>query len=551
MRKFLVIAVILAISGCASLPMEVNVQTGPELAAPAAQELSFYTPSGPTPGAGAQEIISGFLSAGTGPQNEYAVAREFLTTDFAPRWNPDGGVLIRSGVPTFKSTGGSLQVVDVTISASVDSQGIYLDFDDPKPNSLRFQLLKEDGEWRISNAPNLTVVAAPVFAVVFKAHSLYFLDTTKNRLISDLRWFPTKASTGTKLVNALLEGPSPWLIEGVTTAIPEGTHMTIDAVRIEDGIAQVDLDANALRADALDRRLMLSQLRNTLLQISGVRDVEVSINNSAQDIAQAPIYVSPNGGSAYSLSGDGVARIAAGAGASIIGTAAMVKQENPYLFALDNSGNRVAMAAEKGIFLLEANGVSARSTKLGTQTGIASLLFDVTGRLWVFPKSAAEPIVIFDENGTQRFLSDGLEGERIAASLGNEGAKLALAVKVGNRSKIELFTVGRNQSSIPTSLNPASIVLPVVGEPISLIWHDSNSIRVLERTSSNLTALSEYPIHGPRKQLTMPPVIGVKLAVGPAALSTYLLSEDGGVWALSGSTWRRTTVDSLDISSLR
>lgn len=551
MRKFLIIAMTLAISGCASLPMDVNVQTGPELAAPAAQELTFYTPSGPTPGAGAQEIISGFLAAGTGPQSEYSVAREFLSTDFAPRWNPDGGVLIRSGVPTFKSAGGSLQVVEVTIAASVDAQGVYVDYDEPKLNSLRFQLLKEEGEWRISNAPNLTVVTAPVFSVVFKAHSLYFLDSTKNRLISDLRWFPSKASTGTKLVNALLSGPSPWLIEGVTTSIPEGTHLTIDAVRIEDGIAQVDLDANALKADALDRRLMLSQLRNTLLQISGIRDVEVSINNSAQEIVQAPISVSPNGGSAYSLSEDGVSRIAAGAGSSIIGTAALVKQENPYLFALDNSGNRVAMATESGIFLLEANGVSARSRKIGTQTEIISLFFDTTGRLWVLPKSASEPITIFDESGNQKYLSEGLVGERISASLGNEGAKLAVGLKAGNESFIQLFTVSRNQSSNPTSLNPGSILSPVIGEPVSLIWHDSNSLRVLERTSSNLTALNEYPIHGPRKQLTMPPVVGTKLSVGPASLSTYLLAEDGGVWALSGTTWRRTTIDAIDISSLR
>ena len=551
MRRALIFGLVLLLAGCAGLPTQINVQTGPELIAPTAQELSFYTPSGPNAGDSPQEIISGFLAAGTGPQNDYSVAREYLTSDFAPRWNPDGGVLLRSGSPVFRNSGGSLQVVDVNIAASVDDQGRYRDFENAETNSLRFQLSQEDGEWRISSAPNLTVVTPPVFAVVFKALSLYFLDSTKNHLISDLRWFPSRTSTGTRLVNALLAGPSDWLSSGVTTAVPENTRLTIDAVRIVDGVAQVDLDANALKADALDRRLMLSQLRNTLLQISGVSDVALSVNNSPQEIVPAPIAVSGSGGSAFAMDADGISRVAIGDSKGVLGSAALVKNQDPNLFAITDSGNRLAVSGPKGIFLSESNGISARVTQLSNVSDISALFFDTERRLWAFPSDADKSILVFDESGNQRELSEGLTGTRIGASIGNEGAKLAIIVRVGLESKVHVLTVIRNSTASPISLNPGLVLKPVVGDPISLIWQESTGIRVLERTSSNLTALSEYPLSGPRRQLTMPPVVGLKLSEGPAALATYLLAEDGGVWALNGTTWRRTTVNGIDISSLR
>jgi hypothetical protein len=90
-----------------------------------------------------------------------------------------------------------------------------------------------------------------------------------------------------------------------------------------------------------------------------------------------------------------------------------------------------------------------------------------------------------------------------------------------------------------------------VGKPISLTWQGSNAIRVLEETTSGLSALSEYPLSGPRRPLTMPPVVGVQLLSGSSSVSTYLLSAGGQLWVLTGNTWRSNSAGAIALASLR
>ena len=71
-KAFLLIAS-LVLTGCASIPTQLDIQSGPDIAPEAQQEFAYYTPSGPSFNATSQEIVSGFLAAGTSPLNDYAV----------------------------------------------------------------------------------------------------------------------------------------------------------------------------------------------------------------------------------------------------------------------------------------------------------------------------------------------------------------------------------------------------------------------------------------------------------------------------------------------
>ena len=306
MKKAFVLIATLVLAGCASIPTQLDIQTGPDIAPEAQQEFAYYTPSGPSLNATSQEIVSGFLAAGTSPLNDYAVAREFLSEDFAQRWNPENQTVIRAGAPVFRQAGESLVVVELRAGARIDDQGRYEDSVELSTTNLRFMVALQDGQWRISSAPNLTVVTPPVFSVVFNAFPVYFLDSSMESLVPDLRWFPTKTSTPTRLVNALLAGPSAWLSSGVRSAIPEGTQLTISAVRILDRSAQVDLDSDALAAGQQDRRNMLGQLRSTLLQLPGVDDISLSVNGAFQEIAPGGAELNDEMSISYVLKPTGV-----------------------------------------------------------------------------------------------------------------------------------------------------------------------------------------------------------------------------------------------------
>ena len=549
-KKLLVGLMVLGLLGCAQIPTQVDVKLGPEVTSQGELEFSYYTPAGPTIGATAQEIVSGFLAAGTGPQNDYAVARQFLSTDFAQRWKPDAGVLIRTGGPAFREAGPNLQIVNISVTARIDEHGRYLDPPGSESVSLRFQLVQEDGEWRIASAPNLTVVTPPVFSVVFRPFNLFFLDQQQRSLVADLRWFPSRASTGTRLVNALLDGPSSWLEPAVVTAIPEGTKLTIDAVRIEAGAAQVDFDSKALGADAIARRLMLSQLRATLTQLPGVIDVAILVNSSPQEITPAALTPASSGSEGLALS-DAVYRLGSAQSQPLPGTQNLTTRYKPELIASNPAANRIAFAHEEGIVLLTGSGLSVRTDQISSQRQIADLDFDSTGLLWVVPKQSGSEIQVIDSAGETRTLVLPALGNRVRAQLSPEGTRLAVLLTQDDVSRLEVFTLVRDPRGWPTIINQGLTLDLAIGSPIAFSWQSQVSVRVAERTLSGLTSLSEYPLSGPRVQLPMPPAIALKLVPGPTSQVSYLLSDQGDVWVLSGGSWRRISSGVIDISAVR
>jgi len=552
MRKLIALIATLLLAGCATLPTELDVQSGPELVAPSGQEFSYYSPASPSPGATAQEIVSGFLAAGTGPQNDYSIAREYLAEDFAQRWRPTGETLIRTGVPTFRESGDSVQLVQVNVGARVDQNGRYSDVSPATSTTLRFQLVRESGEWRIAAAPNLTVVTQPVFSVVFRAFPIYFVDTRLRFLVPDLRWFPSRASTPTRLVNALLAGPSEWLDSAVSSAIPSGTGLTINAVSIENGVARVDFDANALAADSSARPIILAQLRATLVQIAGVNQVAVFVNDSPQEIQRSDLPDATTLGPTFALTEAGIQRIALTEQQPLSGTGSLIRDYAPQRFTLADDGRKVGFSNEDGVYLLERDGISLQISKLSDTSEVAALEFDSFGSLWVFPSDAASPIEILNPGGSNRILDSDHQGVRVWSAISPEGGRLVQAIITPEgKGNISLETISRDASMAPLRINPGYQFSTVVGTPISLTWHGSNAIRVLEQTASGLSALNEYPLTGPRKILTMPPVVGVQLLSGTSSISTYLLSDEGEIWTLTGNTWRAGVQDVIALSALR
>lgn len=550
MRRVIAALILVFLTGCASIPTSVDVKSGPEIANNQPQEVAYYTPSGPIVGASPREIVSGFLAAGTGPQNDYSVAREFLSRDFAQQWKPDNQVLIRNGAPTFVESETGLEQVTINVQARLDEHGRYSSYSKADPTSLRFKLVQEDGQWRIASAPNLTVVTPPVFQVVFKPYSVYFLDSRGSKLVPDLRWFPSRTSTGTRLVNALLAGPSEYLALGVQSAIPDGTKLTIGAVTIQQGVAEVDFDSVALSADAINRRLMLAQLRATLLQLSGVSDVSLSVNSSRQDIVPAEISPARSGSEVIALS-DAVYRIGPADSLAISGTSGLVQLSRPSLLAGAQAGNLLAFSGPNGVELMVGSGIGVQSELISDVTSVASLEFDSENMLWVIPKRSGSAVQVFDGSTQVANLVLPVIGTRISAQLSPEGSRLAVLVRNQDGVRLEVFTIARDVRKLPAMINPGTIVQSTLTNPVSLTWQTPVSLRILETGPVGTSNLSDYPLFGPKVQLPTPLVVGAKVVAGQAAGSSYLLGKNGELWNLVGGSWRKIDSDVSDIAKLR
>jgi Signal transduction histidine kinase len=160
--KKLALVIVLLLTGGAQLPNSGPVSSGPVVEVGAGEDFAFYTPSGPDLDANQQEIVSGFINAHIGPQNDYAIAREFLTEDFAATWNPQQEVLIRSSSPTYEQLSASRHLVTVRTISTVDEFGQYLPMEEVEQRPLFFNLIQEDGQWRITQRANVTVVSSPI-----------------------------------------------------------------------------------------------------------------------------------------------------------------------------------------------------------------------------------------------------------------------------------------------------------------------------------------------------------------------------------------------------
>lgn len=186
-RMMAALAAVALLAGCVSIPTGGGVTTTQvNVDDPEDQLLSL--PNGPVEDASAAEIVAEFLRAGRGPQENYKVAREYLTDDFKATWIPGARTLISSTPISPVALADNTWSVSISATASVDNLGQYQAASGSDTYDLTFGLVQDaEGQWRISSAPDGTVVSPNRFGSIFAPFELYFFDPSFEFLVPDLR----------------------------------------------------------------------------------------------------------------------------------------------------------------------------------------------------------------------------------------------------------------------------------------------------------------------------------------------------------------------------
>ncbi|QTV79415.1 hypothetical protein [Microbacterium sp. NIBRBAC000506063] len=138
----------LAVTACAGLPTNGSINAGLEVGIDTSLDLTFV-PDGPTPGASPEDIVDGFLEAGTSPAGEWAIARQFLAPELAETWHPEAAVTIdrwvtRSVTSEIQPSDEEAAVqVSLTPVASVDAAGAYTE-SSGRSSETPFELARND-----------------------------------------------------------------------------------------------------------------------------------------------------------------------------------------------------------------------------------------------------------------------------------------------------------------------------------------------------------------------------------------------------------------------
>ncbi|MCC3267967.1 LpqB family beta-propeller domain-containing protein [Arthrobacter gengyunqii] len=291
-RVVLMAALVLAVlSGCSSIPTTGPVGTASADSGGSSLVDTFaVAPRGPSQNGGEtpEEILQGFITAGTGAADDYSVAREFLTDSLAYTWTPTERVLIYGADPNIVAApDGNTYSIQLEVVGALDTRGIRTDKASGTTETVSASMEQVDGQWRISAIPNGIMISQVNFSWLFLSHNLYFYSSTFESWVPDTRWFVQKSGIAANVVKAMLEGPAPYLQGAVSSAFPAGTALARDAVPVVSGVATVDLSAEVLQDSSdLNRQQMALQLRQNLTHLNNVNSVSMTVNQREVDLGK-------------------------------------------------------------------------------------------------------------------------------------------------------------------------------------------------------------------------------------------------------------------------
>jgi Lipoprotein LpqB beta-propeller domain len=500
-------AVAMLLGGCSGIPRDGGVRVGQ----PAPQNdtpPAVFLPSHPQKNASQDSILRGFIEAASSPDNKYAIAREFLTPGFSDAWKPDTGVTIDDGIGRTP-----LKIDDLTMQMSVEpvaevnASGEYHEFETSTQSPLRYEFAKVSGQWRISKAPNGIVIDENTFPDVFSAQALYFYDPSFSYLVPDLRWFPRGATAPTRIVKAVLAGPSPWLAGAVATAFPEGTELTADAVQVVARDAKVDLNSQALNADRITMQRMKYQLQNSLP--TGVT-VSITIDRNSQDIADlgadAPLQDPRVDGRALILR-DGQFGYLAATGDTltpITGLSDSIVALGPTAVTLSAGQTVAAALTPNGVYGV---GVGGSPKLLDPRPGLIAPSVDNFGYIWSVPAAGPNEVVIYTASGEAVPLPTPWEEYTSIQSLkvSRDGTRVIALMRSGSDTRLVVAGIKR-EKNLPVGLGEPLTLASGVGVPLDATWVDELSVAALT-VVNGVESLTAYRIGGQSTDLESAPDI--------------------------------------------
>ncbi|MGD8216246.1 LpqB family beta-propeller domain-containing protein [Aestuariimicrobium sp. Y1814] len=272
----------MVLAGCANIATQGPVQqVGPSPTATATGGVEI-DPQPPEPGADPERILAGFLAAMSTGEANFASARLYLTPSAQKVWNPDSGTTIyqsENSKPVTTDTSASL---NVPVVGRLDAEGRYSASQDQLVHD--FAMAEVEGEWRIANPPDGLLIARYVFDRYYYPLQVTFLTADGGRYVQEPVYLHVGELTPTAAVKALLAGPSPWLAPAVTSAIPGDTRLSVNAVTVTDGIAEVSLTDQILPLADVQRIQLAAQIAATLARFDQVDGIRVRMNGQPWQI---------------------------------------------------------------------------------------------------------------------------------------------------------------------------------------------------------------------------------------------------------------------------
>lgn len=560
----LVVAVVVALAGCAGIPTSGPVKAGGDLRLERADEGVPVIGEPPRPGASPGEIVSGFLDSSADFQNDHEVARLYLTSAASQAWRPQSGTVIYDkSASTLDPPQG--EAATITFEApevgQIAADGAYSRAVPGATVTRRFELTRTGGEWRISAVGNGLLLSSSELGDTYRQVSLYFLAPTGDALVPDTVLIPELPGLSTKLVARLLRGPTASMRGAVTTAFPEGTSLDVGSVPVTDGVALVGLDSTALGVDDTTRQQMSAQLVWTLKQLAGVRAIRITAGGESLRVTSAgaeqqrddwptfdPDRV-PGNLSAYVELNGRIGRYLGGKFVPVLGAGGAGGPQAPQLRApavtLDNT--RLAALTTDGSTVLVGQMTNDAALEPRIQgADFSAPSWDRDKGLWVVDRASGQLLFLADgAEKAQQVTVPSAGGRLQAVQVSRDGARVALVVGTGRGARMRIGSIrrlaGTDSGDERLSLQSLTQPLPELRGVRDVTWADATHVMVVGSLDEGVLRPYQVSIDG-WKFPDVEPVPGTSPAVSISAAPPLgenplvVGTADGHLWEFASSS---------------
>ena len=528
------------LAGCARIPTSGPVGKSSESSA-GNVSAPVFLPAAPQPGASPETIIDYFYRAGSGYEDDYAVARQYLTQASAVSWKPDKRALVYREARVVPTDTENVFNYELDVSYTVDADGIATQSPPGTVERIPVTVTQVDGEWRISAIPDGTAIAEETFKVIYGAYPIYFYDPTFTYAIPDVRWF-LKNKTVKAMTSALLSGPAPYLRGAVASAFPSGIKLARESVPVVSGAAQVDLTAKELtESSAEDRLRMQMQLTLTFRSQPDVVNVELRAN---QDL----VRVEDNG----SVLPPVLDRTVPSRQIAISGNE-LVRDENNRVSPLpdprypaESPVSQTAAFLNDGRTTLYSISPGQPARALTTRATLSRPSFSVSDWVWTAGPggSGATEVVAFHPTGVAEgapvpsvtLAPSWLAGRTVKEfRISRDGVRALVISEQNGKSKVQVTGVIRAGDGTPRELT-APITLASAGDPDQGVWVNGTTVVVMKGAAgANVTPELLSLASGQPQQLAPWPGL-VAISAGNGADDIYVQSGEG-IFQRLGNGW--------------
>lgn len=469
-------AVAVTLTACGALPTSGPVNAGQPIADDSSAGDLVFLPDAPAKDATPQQIVEGFIAAGSGPRDNWAIAHLYLAPEFSSEWDPREGVAVYDpGERALTETAEDEFVLSLTPSAYVDATGEMSATGESAALELTFQLAQQaDGQWRITQAPQGIILDRNRFVTVFGSYSLQFFDPTWTYLVPDERWFPRQYAATRIAAELVNGGPSPWLAGAVATAFTDAARLATLSVPQQLGVAAVSLQEGARSLDRTTLDRMQTQLEASLTQ-ARVDQVDMLVDGqvlTAEALTPRPTRVDTN---PLVRTADDFGFLAGGAVVEIPGLSKSILALEATDIEVDADHTLAAVRDANGTVLrVDADGAD----RVDLRPGLLPPSIDPAGYVWSVPQSSPGAVIAYGPDAAQVAIASAWPGasQILAQRVSRDGTRLAAVVRDGDRYALWVAGILRDRAQAPTGLGEKKVLAILPGPSTALTWTGSNDL---------------------------------------------------------------------------